>query len=368
MSTWKDYLSSLYFNPKSPASYSSPEKLYQYVKSEGKYTIGRHKIRKFLQSQEAYSLTRGARRKFSRSRVIVEGIDSLWDLDLMDMTDLSKDNDGNRYVLVAIDVFSRFGQVQPIKNKQGPEVVNAFNQMISGSRQPNTVRTDMGMEFRSKVFQKYLKTQDIHHYFALNTETKANYVERLIKTVKHKLYRYMMKQLSKRYIDVLDDVIHSYNNTIHRSIGATPESVNKDNEGEIRLQQYLLRTKHSKQTKPKKFKFKIGQTVRVSHIRSVFDREYSQKWSGEIFKVIARYRREGLPVYKLVDWEDETIHGTFYEHELQAIVVDQSMKYRIEKIIRKRTRNKKKEVLVRWLHWPKKYDSWIPEADVTSFT
>ena len=102
---WKEYLSSLYLNPKLPSSYLGPLKLYQIVKSHGPFKIGRHPIRKWLQEQEVYLLTRGARRKYTRSRVIVSGIDSPWDMDLMDMVDLSKQNDGVKYVLVVIDIF-----------------------------------------------------------------------------------------------------------------------------------------------------------------------------------------------------------------------------------------------------------------------
>jgi hypothetical protein len=105
MSNWKQYLFSLCFNTSNPASHSCVEKMYHAVKTDGKYKIGRHKIRKWLQSQQAYSLTRGARRKFPRSRVIVQGLDSQWNVDLMDMVDLAKHNGGNKYVLVAIDIF-----------------------------------------------------------------------------------------------------------------------------------------------------------------------------------------------------------------------------------------------------------------------
>ena len=56
--------------------------------------------------------------------------------------------------------------------------------------------------------------------------------------------------------------------------------------------------------------------------------------------------------------------GTFYKPELQAVNVDFPTEYHIEKILKRRVRNRRKEVLVRWLHWPKKYNSWIPEADM----
>ena len=97
------------------------------------------------------------------------------------------------------------------------------------------------------------------------------------------------------------------------------------------------------------------------------DREYSQKWTGELFKIDTRFRREGLPVYTILDWDGERVDGTFYEPELQPVTIDPTTEYRVEKILKRRVRNKRKEVLVRWLHWPKKYDSWIPEADVKDY-
>ena len=97
------------------------------------------------------------------------------------------------------------------------------------------------------------------------------------------------------------------------------------------------------------------------------DREYSQKWTRELFKIDTRFRREGVPVYTILDWDGERVDGTFYEPELQPVTIDPTTEYRVEKILKRRVRNKRKEVLVRWLHWPKKYDSWIPEADVKDY-
>ena len=97
------------------------------------------------------------------------------------------------------------------------------------------------------------------------------------------------------------------------------------------------------------------------------DREYSQKWTGELFKIDTRFRREGVPVYTILDWDGERVDGTFYEPEIQPVTIDPTTEYRVEKILKRRVRNKRKEVLVHWLHWPKKYDSWIPEADVKDY-
>ena len=79
------------------------------------------------------------------------------------------------------------------KTKKGGDVLQALQLVLSGTRKRNMIRTDLGMEFRSKEVNTCLRDQNIHHFYALNSEPKANCSERLIKTLKHKLFRYMMK-------------------------------------------------------------------------------------------------------------------------------------------------------------------------------
>ena len=126
MIDWKQYLSSIYFEPSHTGSFTGPNKLYETVKAEGKFKIGKYKIAKWLRDQNAYSLTKGVRRKFNRSRVIVEGLDSQWDVDLMDMKDLADKNDGYKYVLVALDIFSRFAWCVSVRSKSAKDVLKGF--------------------------------------------------------------------------------------------------------------------------------------------------------------------------------------------------------------------------------------------------
>ena len=86
--------------------------------------------------------------------------------------------------------------------------------------------------------------------YAYNTETKANYAEKVIKTIKYNIFRYLLKNRTRRYIDILQDVVCSYNHTSQRSLGENPAAISSENEGESRLQQYLIRTKGSKREKP----------------------------------------------------------------------------------------------------------------------
>ncbi|XP_041355481.1 uncharacterized protein LOC121373099 [Gigantopelta aegis] len=181
-----------------------------------------------------------------------------------------------------------------------------------------------------------------------------------------RLYRYMLKNFTYKYVDVLEKVIYSYNHTKHRMLGQTPASVNQTNEEEVRLSQYLIKPKKIIHKKTK-FTFSVGDKVRVSHLRGTFDREYQEQWSGEIFIIERRYWSQSHYLYKLKDWGGDPIEGTFYAAELQKVTENPDQLYHIQDIIKKRTRNKQKEVLVQWFHWPKKYNSWIPEADVVRY-
>ena len=85
MEDWERYLKKVYSDPRHEGSFSGPEKLYQAVKKEGKFHIGKGRIRKWLQGNSSYTFNRIAHRKFARNEVIVSGIDALLDGDLIDL-------------------------------------------------------------------------------------------------------------------------------------------------------------------------------------------------------------------------------------------------------------------------------------------
>lgn len=119
-------MNDIWTNPKHPGAFAGPDKLYHIVKKEGKYNIQRGLIKYFLSKKEAYSLHKLRRKNFRRNRVIVEGIDSMWDGDLASMENVSKYNDGVKFLLVLIDIFSSFLIVKPLKDKKKPNGSQVF--------------------------------------------------------------------------------------------------------------------------------------------------------------------------------------------------------------------------------------------------
>lgn len=103
----------IYQNESKPAAYLGPEKIYKVLQNQGYATPGIHKIRKWIQKQDDYSLQKPVRRNFKRAKIIVSDRNEQLDIDLADMQSLAKENDQVKYLLVTIDVFSRFVWIKP---------------------------------------------------------------------------------------------------------------------------------------------------------------------------------------------------------------------------------------------------------------
>ena len=369
-SDYRDYLKQIWYDPQNPASYVGADKLYRVVKEEGKFKIGRRKIRQWLQDQDSYGLSRNIVRKFPRNRYVVDTVDSLWEMDLADVSDLKAENDNYKYLLFVIDVFSRFLWIQPLKDKTANNVIKALGVILS-ERKPQSIKSDKGSEFKNKYVQRYLSKQNIHAYYSQN-ETKSAIVERSIRTIKVALYRYFRHKQAYRYLDVIQKFVYDYNHRPHTSLGKfSPAEVNKINANEVRFDSYIIRQRKikseprtSKTKKRKKYKFKIDDLVRITYVRHPFQRDYKQKWTEELFKIRGRYMRDGIHIYQLKDFDNENIDGTFYGPELQKVNKNKDTLWKIEKVLKKRKRRGVEQVLVRWLGWPKKFDSWINASDI----
>ncbi|WAR31101.1 YMD3-like protein [Mya arenaria] len=365
MDDWKEYLKNIYYNPKHAAAFAGPQKLDKVVKNEGKFNIGMHRIRRFLHDQESYSLHKPVRRRFQRNYVVSAGKDDLWMADLIDMVKFADWNQGFKYILLVIDTFSKYVWLQPLKYKTGDEVARAFEKIFTTSnRSPTKLITDKGQEFRAKKVQNLMKKKEVH-YFPTQNETKASTSERAILTIKTRLMRYFSYKETATFLPVIQDIADSYNKTHHRTIGMRPVDVKATNQEEVRLATYFTRNPKSRKQGPKlkPFKLKVGDFVRISHLRNVFTRAYDETYTGEVFKVHKRYNRGTLPVYRLRDLQDEDITGTFYESELQKTSYNENSAFKIEKILKTKGKGLNQQYFVKWKYYPRKFNSWIKASD-----
>ena len=245
----------------------------------------------------------------------------------------------------------------PLKTKQGQELVKAFRTILSSGRKPLKLQTDKGTEFLNRQFQKFLRDNNIH-FFTVNSGLKASVIERFNRTFKNKMYKYFTAKNTLSYIDVLPQLVSSYNNTYHRSIKMKPTQVTKANESKVWDTLYSGDVQ-----KQVRFKFQVGDRVRISKVKRTFEKSYLPNFTEEMFTVYKRFARQ-VPVYKLKDDAGEILDATFYEAELQKVIKNDDV-YRVEKVLRKRTRKGVVEYFVKWKGYPDKFNSWVSESDIS---
>ena len=154
--------------------------------------------------------------------------DNIWGVHLADMQLISKYNKRIRYLLCAIDLFSKYAFVVPLNDKKGVSIVNAFQSILNNSkRKPNRIWVDQGSEFYNTHFKKWLKDNNIEMY-STHIEGKSVVAERFIRTLKNKIYKHMATISKNVYFDTLNNIVDEYNNTYHRTIKMKPIDVGDD--------------------------------------------------------------------------------------------------------------------------------------------
>ena len=257
--------------------------------------------------------------KFKKRKVYSTFKDNIWSADLADMQLMSKFNKGFRFLLCAIDIFSKYAWVVRLKDKKGVSIVNAFQSILEASnRKPNKIWVDKGSEFHNNSFKKWLQDNNIFMY---STHNEGKYVERFTGTLKNKIYKYITSISKNAYIDKLDEIVNKYNNTYHRTIKMKLIDV-KDNA-------YIDVGKEINDKDPT---FKVGDHVRIPKYKKIFAKGYTGNWSEEMF-VIKGIKNTVPWTYAISDLNGEEIIGTFHQKELQKT---NQKEFRIEKVIKKK--------------------------------
>ena len=129
-----------YTEPSAPGSFSAVS---GFIKNNK--TLNKAKVINALASMDAVTLHEPKKLKFKRIKVQVAGIDSQWQIDLIDCHDISGSNYGLKYIFTCIDVFSKHAWAIPIKNKEAKSCLQAFKSIINESkRKPNHLYLDNG--------------------------------------------------------------------------------------------------------------------------------------------------------------------------------------------------------------------------------
>lgn len=309
---------------------------------------GRKNIEKLRLVEELHA---PARRNFPRRRVVVRGYDDLWQADIVEMRPYSRFNRGYHYILTVIDVLSKYAWAVPLKSKGGSETADAIAEIIRDSeRRPKNMQTDKGKEFYNADVQRLVKKHGINHYSTYSV-LKASVVERFNRTLKNDMWKMFTLNGTYKWVDALPRLVSDYNTRKHRTIGMRPVDVTPA------IAERLLATVYSAIKIAGPAKFKIGDSVRVSKYKTIFEKGYTPNWTTEVFKIV-KVQRTNPVTYLLEDYRKKSVAGAFYEYELRRATYPDV--YLVEKVLRR----KGDEVYVKWLGFDGSHNSWIHKDNV----
>lgn len=303
---------------------------------------------------------RAARKPRVRRPVIVSGIDATWGLDLADFQEWAPQNNGFKYALCVVDVFSRYAWVRPLRTKTAAECWAALNDiMTSSGRSPRKLWADEGGEFVNKTWRAHLAKAGIDLYHT-HGEHKSALAERFIRTLKTSVWRKFTELQSRAWVPLVTALVAAYNGRVHSALRMSPADASKP-ANEAALWAYQYGDVASPPVVPTAFH--VGDWVRISRIKGRFEKGFHPAWSWEVYRVTG-VDAHAPPTYTLADYFGEPVTGSFYEAELQRTKDKDFMA--IEKVVRTRTVKGVKQLLVQWLGYGPKRQTWIDASSITN--
>ena len=344
-----------YTNPSHPTSYSGIKRLGKY------YNLSTRESKRILGKVNSYSIHRETKKPKYRNPFFIYQLRQQVQMDLIDVANLATQNDNTKFLLTAIDMFSKILICIPMQNKTGASSKVAVGQVLMQlGDKPKKIMTDAGMEFLNAQVQTLLDEEGVTH-FTPGSDMKCVGVERVNKTLQRKIYQHMTEYRTDRYIDVLQDLVSSYNNSTHSSIGVTPVEA-EDPVNHLKVLDMLNEHYSDIVEKRKKPKFEVGNTVRVAKLKSKFHRSYNAQQNEELYEIMRINQDMPIPLYYLKSLEElDDIEGGFYANELTLVNFDV---FDIDRVLKRRTHRGVRQALVKWRGYHNNYNSWIPEVDL----
>jgi len=351
----------LYRKPGHPTFFSGINNVAKY------HNISNEQARKVLDHSTTYIDHRETHRPRLYNPYYVRSRRELVQADLIETIKLARFNDGINYILLIIDCFTKYAWFITLENKRGLTIKRALDKwkgQIGYNDLPKNFASDSGGEFYNKHVRRWMIANKINQAKATG-ECKASIVERFNKTFQSLLYKYMTFKKTRRFLDGLTDVMNTYLNRPHRTLkGLTPAFADRpENENEIWR---IYDEKFQKLTK-KQPVFKVGDIVRIKAEKQPMteaSRSYKQQFKSEFYIIRSINNRIAVPLYRLTAAaDDEKIEGTFYKEELNLVRDDT---YSIERVLAKRGKGQKAEILVKWLGFSSSFNNWIPASNLVN--
>lgn len=351
-----EVLKAYYYDPANAGSFGGVRRLYREACKH--HNISEEQVRDFLKRQNTYTLHKDRRFRFKRNKIVVLFKDYQHEADLIDWQAYSKENDGIKYMLVVIDCFTKYAWIRPLMNKMPSSVKEAFISIYGGdNRWPHRLRTDRGTEFDNTLMRRFYDEHEIVFFTTTNQTIKCAMVERLNRTLKARFFRYFTSHGNHRFVEMWEDLVKGYNDSYHRSIKMTPnEAIASDTET-VFHKLYEGKTLKELLLPDEEPVAEEGDTVRIAYDKETFGKSYFSTFTDQT-ATVQKVIHKPIPLYSLTDYRNKTIPRNFHGQEIQPIP---EPSYRVERVLRERTRDGKKEYFVKWLNYPSSENSWVTD-------
>ena len=261
-----------------PRSKSPRKKVYT-KKVEKKFTLEK-KItlsNDFVKKQEVQQLHKNVKPIHHYFPIYADHKNEIWQTDLLDLSNISKYNQMYRYILLFIDVYSRFVYAVPLKNKMASTVNEALKNVLSIAK-PELIQADYGSEFINKTFKKILSENNTNIQF-LQTSHQLGIINRFCRTIRNLIEKYLTAYHTNNYISVLDKIIKNYNTSFHKGIQSIPSKPNNEKISEINYKKLL-------EAQEEETKFELGDTVRYILNRQAFEKGTLPRFSSTLHTIM----------------------------------------------------------------------------------
>ena len=272
------------------------------------------KIADFLRENELHSKNRRiTKKKFPRRRIIARFPFDVWMADTINYEKFKYQNDRYAYIVVMIDCFTRKLWTVPMKRIDAEHAADAFESVFKTlERWPTHLVTDHGTEFFNETVTNVFENYGVNHYdLPTKSPSKASMAERVIRTLKTRLARYMQLNKTRRWIDVLDEIVANYNETPHKTTGHKPNDVNETNQKKIYRKLY-----NDFPTEPR---LKLGDKVRIKIEKKKFEKGYTQNWSDEIYIITKILDSQGVVWYRVSTFDGGQLPSIYYYYQLNLV-------------------------------------------------
>jgi hypothetical protein len=342
------FLSQIYLDPVTHSN--SVEGLFQNARKNNSnfLTFSRNDIQNFLENQKSFRTFQPIDKSQFQSRVVaVEGRFRKFQMHLIDIKKYSYENDGTKYILTIIDVFSKYAFAIPLKSKKATGIASALTKIFSAKNAPlpRILQSDNGKEFIADAVKNVCKKYGIFQFFSY-PYSPLEFIERFNQTLKKKIFTWLHtnrhhQMQPYRYIDALPDLLHNYNHSIHSTLRETPAMIQFCNINQSRcrnanrkIYNRLLRAndKNVEIRNP----YRVGDSVVVlsylnpfisnldrNKIKLNFNKVTTQKWTDDEFQIANIQNDSTNPNilrYTLIDKYNHLVMRKFYHHELQKVV------------------------------------------------